>query len=75
MLRCVGIAYEARGLRNLEDWYFEEPLVYQDTGAFIFLITEWEESESAWLHMFTLYKENGIWQLDEPETIVYEHNP
>jgi hypothetical protein len=44
MLRCVGIAYEARGLRNLEGWYIEEPLVYEDSGAFIFLITEWERA-------------------------------
>jgi hypothetical protein len=75
MLRCVGIAYQARGLRNLENWYTLEPSYLGDSGAFIFLITEWAESETAWLHMFTLYNENGIWRLDEPETIVYEHNP
>lgn len=75
MVRCVGIAYQVRGLRTIENWYTLEPLYVTDSGVLIVLRTEWAESESAWDHGFTLYKENGIWQLDEPETIVYEYNP
>jgi hypothetical protein len=75
MLRCVGIAYQVRGLRTLENWYTLEPLYLLDAAVFIFLITEWEESDTAWEHMFTLYKENGVWRLDEPEMIVHEYNP
>jgi hypothetical protein len=75
MLRCVGVAYQARRLNTLENWYTLEPIYLADEAAFVFLVTKWAESESYWEHMFTAYKEEGVWKLDEPETIIYEYSP
>lgn len=73
MVRCVGIAYQARGLRTLENWYTMDPLEVTENAVIIFLMTEWAESDKLWSHLFTLYKEDGVWKLDEPETMIYEH--
>ena len=75
MLRCVGIAYQARDLRTLEHWYTMEPIYLTDEAAFVFLVTKWATSDAHWEHLFTLYKEDGVWWLDDPETIVYEYYP
>ena len=75
MLRCVGIAYQARDLRALEHWYTMEPIYLTDEAAFVFLVTKWATSDAHWEHLFTLYKEDGVWWLDDPEAIVYEYYP
>jgi hypothetical protein len=54
MLQCVGIAYQARGLRSLEYWYTLDPIYLTDEAAFVFLITKWATSGTRWEQAFTL---------------------
>lgn len=71
-LTCMGIAYSARGLAGPEDWYILSLPRYYEDAVTLFLVTKWSNSDAEWQHMFDMYRIDGQWKIDDPQTIVYK---
>jgi hypothetical protein len=71
-LNCMGAAYSVRGLTEPEGWYILSLPRYTEKAVTLFLVTAWSDSDAEWQHMFDMYRIDGQWKIDDPQTIVYE---
>jgi len=70
IMNCIDIAYDIRGLENLEGWYLR-PDEEVEEGSILELetvITKWAEDDRQWQHVFWLEKVDGNWMITYPQT-------
>ena len=66
---CIDIAYDIRGLENLEGWYVRTDAEVEE-GSILeveTVITQWADDDHLWQHAFFLEKVDGNWLITYPQ--------